>query len=100
MARVWGRSPQILIVEKKNDGTPFELHTSHADQSNYYKPIRNAWVTTLLLLLGLSFWAYLKRPLVFSELVLFITLGLLCLIPVVRYQKRITTLSMQANIEE
>ena len=26
----------LLIVEKKNDGTPFELHTTNTDKANYY----------------------------------------------------------------
>ncbi|MBP5555876.1 MAG: DUF2812 domain-containing protein [Lachnospiraceae bacterium] len=26
----------LLIVEKKNDGTPFELHTTNNDKANYY----------------------------------------------------------------
>ena len=26
----------LLIVEKENDGTPFELHTTNTDKANYY----------------------------------------------------------------
>ena len=27
---------ELLIVEKENDGKPFELHTSYEDRANYY----------------------------------------------------------------
>jgi len=33
---------ELLIVEKKNDGKPFELHTELADKISVYKTIRNA----------------------------------------------------------
>lgn len=32
---------ELLIVEKKNDGKPFELHTSFEDKENYYRNLRN-----------------------------------------------------------
>lgn len=28
---------ELLIVEKENDGRPFELHTAHEDKAQYYK---------------------------------------------------------------
>lgn len=40
---------ELLIVEKNDDGTPFQLHTSFEDQEKYYKNIRNPWLTTFLL---------------------------------------------------
>lgn len=30
---------ELLIVEKDNDGKPFELHTSYEDKENYYRTI-------------------------------------------------------------
>ena len=32
---------EILIVEKANDGKPFELHTSYDDKEKYYRNLRN-----------------------------------------------------------
>lgn len=31
---------ELLIVEKENDGRPFELHTAHEDKAQYYKDCR------------------------------------------------------------
>lgn len=31
---------ELLIVEKSNDGKPFELHTSYADKEKYYRNLR------------------------------------------------------------
>ena len=35
---------ELLIVEKENDGKPFELHTSYEDKENYYRNLRNPWL--------------------------------------------------------
>ena len=40
---------ELLIVEKANDGKPFELHTSYADKEKYYRNWRNPWRFLLLL---------------------------------------------------
>ena len=39
---------ELLIVEKANDGKPFELHTSYADKEKYYRNLRNPWLFLLL----------------------------------------------------
>ena len=31
---------ELLIVEKENNGKPFELHTTYEDKQNYYKNMR------------------------------------------------------------
>ena len=40
---------EILIVEKVNDGKPFELHTSYEDKEKYYRNLRNPWLFLLLM---------------------------------------------------
>lgn len=35
---------ELLIVEKENDGKPFELHTSYADKEAYYRNLRNQYL--------------------------------------------------------
>ena len=40
---------EILIVEKANDGKPFELHTSYDDKEKYYRNLRNPWLFLLLM---------------------------------------------------
>ena len=41
---------ELLIVEKENDGRPFELHTFWEDQTEYYRSIRNPWLTLFVML--------------------------------------------------
>lgn len=68
---------ELLIIEKENDGMPFELHTTFADKINYYKRLRNPWliISALLLLLG----AFLFSPLILA-------IGVLFLLPALRFQ--------------
>jgi len=35
---------EILIVEKKNDGKPFDLHTDTAELNSYFETIRNSYL--------------------------------------------------------
>jgi len=91
---------ELFIVEKKNDGRPFELHTINSDKANYYKPLRNAWLTVLLLLFTVSVLEYIDNRFLSYNIIAFVILGLLCTIPTVRYQKRISAFSAHAHIEE
>ena len=56
---------ELLIVEKDNDGKPFELHTSYEDKENYYRNLRNPW---LLILLMFAIFAVAKCSVVFGVL--------------------------------
>lgn len=46
---------ELLIVEKENDGKPFELHTSYSDKVDYYCSLRKPWLCIFLIfgLLGI-----------------------------------------------
>lgn len=39
---------ELLIVEKKADGKPFELHTSYEDKASYCRQIRRPWLYLFL----------------------------------------------------
>ncbi len=54
---------EILIVEKANDGKPFELHTSYDDKEKYYRNLRNPW---LFLLLMFALFAVTKQSIIFG----------------------------------
>lgn len=45
---------ELLIIEKENDGCPFELHTTPADKIAYYKRLRDPWLYTAAILLGVG----------------------------------------------
>lgn len=82
---------ELLIVEKQNDGKAFELHTSCEDQINYYKSIRNSWLTICLL------WVLLT---IFQWSSLYIILKVMVLIPVLHYEREILKLKSEARIRE
>lgn len=81
---------ELLIVEK-NDGKPFELHTSNEDKADYYSNLRNPWLF-LLLLFGVL--GIVNRSLVA------VIIALVSLIPVIVYQVQITKLKCDAGTKE
>lgn len=91
---------ELFIIEKKNDGKPFELHTTNLDKANYYKPLRNAWLTISIIFFALAVWQYIDTGLISKEVIVFGILGLLCSITILRYQKRISYFLTNSNIEE
>lgn len=91
---------ELFIVEKKNDGHPFELYTANADIAAYYKPIRNSWLSPAILFLVLSIWQYIGSRNFSKEVITFGVIGILLLIPVIRYQKEISHVSKAAKTEE
>ena len=88
---------ELLIVEKENDGKPFELHTTAADRIGFLKKWRNVWLTytTMFFLMGMLF--LLQTPI---ASVVFGCLGLLSLIPVVLYQVQIRKIKKMDDLQE
>lgn len=91
---------ELLIVEKPADGKPFELHTSNADKATYYKPLRNAWLSTAVLLLVLSICQFITVDSFTLGIAIFGILGLICLIPTFKYQKKFSFYTNQASLNE
>lgn len=82
---------ELLIVEKENDGKPFELHTSYEDKESYYSNLRNPW---LLMLLMVAVFAVMYRSITFG------VLALVFAIPVSVYQSQIMQIRSEAKIRE
>ena len=82
---------ELLIVEKENDGKPFELHTSFEDKENYYSNLRNPW---LLLLFMFAVFAVVNQSVVLG------VLALISLIPVIVYQSQIMKNRREAKTKE
>lgn len=82
---------ELLIVGKKNDGKPFELHSTFEDKVNYYQIIRKPWLFIALLCMFLS---------IAEKSAVFLGMALLCLIPVVFYQRSIIINKQKAKTEE
>ena len=91
---------ELLIVEKKNDGKPFELHTTHADKSSHYKPLRNTWVSIAMMFLAFAAWSCMSKGVMALEGMVFGGLGLASVWPVCKYQKRMAYYAAYAKTEE
>lgn len=79
---------ELLIVEKSNDGKPFELHTSYADKEKYYRNLRNPWLFLLLL------FAIIKHSIVLG------IFSLVSAIPSILYQLQIINVRQKAKTWE
>lgn len=82
---------ELLIVEKANDGKPFELHTSYEDKESYYSNLRNPW---LLMVLMFAIFTVANRSIVLDMLTLIL------LIPVLVYQAEIMKNRHEAKTKE
>ena len=82
---------ELLIVEKENDGKPFELHTSFEDKEAYYANLRNPWFLTLLLFAAGAFVSHSALLGIFA---------LLSLVPVTVYQAQVMHAKREAQTKE
>lgn len=82
---------ELPIVEKKNDGKPFELHTSYEDKARYYANLRNPRLM-LFIFFG-AFWAAQRS-------VPFLILGAISLVPTLIYHTRAVKNSREAKTRE
>lgn len=92
---------ELLILEKKRDGRPFELHTDTADKIDYYRTLRSAWLTAgtagLLLLLAVVLgWLPRSVYTIFGGAVLFV----LGIVPALNYHFTLTDLKQENRIHE
>lgn len=91
---------EIFILEKKNDGRAFELHTTNTDKAEYSKPIRNAWLYLSIFFMAFSIWDFINMGASSGKVILFSVLGALSMIPVVFYQRQINHYMKDARLEE
>lgn len=82
---------ELLIVEKENDGKPFELHTSYEDKESYYSNLRNPW---LLLLFMFAVFTVVNQSVILG------ILALISLISVIVYQSQIMKNRREAKTKE
>ena len=82
---------ELPIVEKKNDGKLFELHTSYEDKARYYANLRNPRLM-LFIFFG-AFWAAQRS-------VPFLILGAISLVPTLIYHTHAVKNSREAKTRE
>uniref|UniRef100_UPI003AB9A335 DUF2812 domain-containing protein n=2 Tax=Oscillospiraceae TaxID=216572 RepID=UPI003AB9A335 len=82
---------ELLIVEKANDGKPFELHTSYDDKEKYYRNLRNPW---LFLLLMFALFAVTEQSIIFG------IFAFVSIIPGSIYQIQVMKVRKEAKTQE
>ncbi len=87
---------ELLIVEKENDGSPFELHTEKEDIIEYYRRLSYpAYYAVFLALVVLVIsWPFV--PLVITFAVLAIVFAL----PIIVSEYKISRIKKEKNLEE
>ena len=88
---------ELLIVEKENDGKPFELHTTAPDRIKFLQKWRNLWLTYTAMFALMAVLFMYQTPIASAVLG---GIGLLSLIPVVLYQVQIGKLKKTEHFEE
>ena len=81
---------ELLIVEKQNDGRPFELHTSYEDKARYLKDCRRPILFLFVMMAAVGIW---KRSWTAG------ILALLALVMLVWYQIALARLKKQGELE-
>jgi len=82
---------ELLIVEKVNDGTPFELHTTLEDRLRYTKRLCAPWLWMLVVFLAAG--VLTRNP-------GFLIVAAVFLIPVLYFWKEILSLKKEADTAE
>lgn len=82
---------ELLIVEKENDGRPFELHTSYEDQARYLKDCRRPALFLFVMMALAGTWTRAWAAGVFA---------LLALAMLIWYQIALARLKKRGELEE
>ena len=82
---------ELLIVEKRKDGKPFDLHTSFDDKIQYYESLRKPYAIYFILFLLLG---------VLTKTLLFSLLGFIPLVPALIYHHQVRILKKESVSKE
>ena len=82
---------ELLIVEKANDGRPFELHTTSGDKVRYLKDCRRPALFLFAVMAALGVWTRAWAAWIFAAV---------ALAALVRYQIALMRLEKQSEVEE
>ena len=87
---------ELLIVEKENDGKPFELHTEKEDRIEYYNRIIKPWYFAefFALLLAIIYWPNMLETMVCGSL------AVLFALPIVVMAIKVRKLKKECELEE
>lgn len=82
---------ELLIVEKDNDGKPFELHSTYEDRMQYCKDLRAPWLFLFVMSAALGLLTKAWAWGIFA---------VLSLIPLILYQLELVRLGKEAHTKE
>lgn len=89
---------ELLIVGKKRDGKPFNVFNNNADFADYYRPIRNIYISLFVLITALVSIEIFRRG-INSPLLIIGSMVLVSLLwPIIRYIKLIGHYKDQSKI--
>lgn len=82
---------ELMVVEKKNDGKPFELHTSYENKVEYYHSLVKMWgyLFVIFLVFCVSFHTIISG-----------FFSLLCLVPTVLYGNEMRKCMKEGKVYE
>ncbi|MBA9086653.1 hypothetical protein FHR92_003133 [Fontibacillus solani] len=101
-----GFNKELLILEKKRDGKPFELHTDVSDKLNTYKKVKRtyAWDVLIMLLLGAMTFipniSSMSATMTWVLRAILLIISVLFVIPMVKYSSLIKRLKEESKIFE
>lgn len=101
-----GFNKEILIIEKRRDGTAFELHTDRCDKLSTYQAVRRAYSWAVLIILALFAMSFLPDVSSLSLTMLWVLrlilllINILYIIPAMKYTSLISKLKAESKIYE
>lgn len=101
-----GFNEELLILEKKRDGKPFELHTDVLDKLDTYKTARRAYVWATILMFGLTAITFVPGsslvsiPMTWVIRAVILFWGILFAIPMVKYSSLVNQLKEESKTFE
>ncbi len=101
-----GFNKELLILEKKKDGNPFELHTDIHDKLNSYKSVRQTYSWSVLMISALGVMTFIPEVSSMSVFMIWVLrtiiliISILFVIPMVKYSSLVRHLKEESKIFE
>lgn len=97
---------ELLILEKKKDGKPFELHTDVSDKLSAFKEVRRTYFWAMLVMIGLMVMTFVPSVNSMSENMIWAARSLLAvifalfIIPAIKYSMLVKRLREESKTYE
>ena len=90
---------EIMIVGRQRKEGPFELHSTGEDRAAYAAVLRRVWIYMAAMCLAFGAWFGLREGFG-TETIVFMAAGILSLVPLTLYHRRVRQYRREAEIEE